>query len=322
MITSVMKKFAIFSLLVLTLFSLSAQSSVDFFSGTFEELKTKAKAENKPFFISFLTSWSVPSKNMNSNTFTNANLAKYTKENYLAKKVDAESVDDEGVILAAQFGVSFFPTTIIFDPNGNKVHSFMGYQNASDLKSDLKKFEAKKIAKKPEKKKEEKPKETIKTPPKKEVAVTKPPVKKTPKTTPKVTPKTTAKLPVTRSRTRSAAPKPATLATVSNNNIASLQTIDSQSGLYRISTQTKATSGIGVQIGVYGDYGNVLRQVSYIETTYKQKVMVNVASINGKTVFKLIVGPFSSRAQAEGFRKLFQKKEKRKVMILDLKSIK
>ena len=330
-----MKKFVSFFLLFLTslVYFAQAPASVDFSSDSFDQLKAKAKAENKPFFISFHTSWSTPCKNMNNNTYPNAALASYVSDNYLAKKVDAESTEDNGIVLADRFDVTFFPTIIIFDPNGKEVGKLLGFKNASELKNELKKFEVK-----------QKPKKKEKDPPKKEIAENKPPAKnntnttKQPTTTPKKTttnkatsstPKKEPVKPVTTfepvvktnnqstiTRTRSAPAKTPS----SESNSATLQPVNSRSGLYKISMSDQPGTGIGVQVGVYGDYANVLKQVAYLEDTYKQNILVNIADMGDKTVFKIIVGPFSSRGQADGFKKVFEKREKRKTMVIDLDS--
>ena len=340
-----MKPFTLALLLFLTCSFAFSQGEVSFFEGSFDELKAKAQAENKPFFVSFHAQWSIPCQNMNKYTYSNASLVDYVKTNYLAKKVDAESVDDGGMELAAQFGVSLFPTIVIFNPKGEKVDQFTRFVTGPDLVSELKKHEVKQIASSNTSNTSNTPNTSNNsntssnntstsdkdnnsnnsstasnnntTPPKKTTTstpVVKPkPVKEEPVTVPATT------FPSIKGQQASTATRSASSASSGSAN-AKLAPVVSKSGLYRISMSDQANQGTGVQTGVYGNYENVLKEVAFLEKTYKQNVLVNIAEIGGKTVFKVIVGPFGTKGQADGFQKIFQQREKRKTMIVNLES--
>ncbi|MEZ4825108.1 MAG: thioredoxin family protein [Bacteroidia bacterium] len=284
-----LKRFFILTLLLVVGSMLLAEErpSIPFFKGTFEQLKAQAAAEHKPFFISFHTTWSIPCQNMTLYTYTNPDLVDYVKENYLAFEVDAEASDRGNTDLAEVYNVIFFPTIIIFNDKAEIVSKFSGFKNAADLKSQLVEF--RQVS-------EEKP-----------VAETKPVESK-----PVVTSKATPSAPVA-STTPSA--KAATTQSVK-------ELINTDTGLFRISLEKENADGYGVQVGVFGDYANVLREVSALEIVYKQPVMVNISRLRDQTVFKVIVGPFGAASQAEGFQKLYQEREKRTAMMINLDTYK
>lgn len=69
--------------------------------------------------------------------------------------------------------------------------------------------------------------------------------------------------------------------------------------LFRFSVQGQARTGFGLQISVNNEFANVLKEVESLERKYGQPVMVNISSVNGRTAFKIILGPYATRAQAE-----------------------
>ncbi|MEM1328602.1 MAG: S8 family serine peptidase [Bacteroidota bacterium] len=63
-------------------------------------------------------------------------------------------------------------------------------------------------------------------------------------------------------------------------------------GLYRFSAQRQAPKGWGVQIGAFADYGNVLIQTERMERLFKAPVVVSINEVDGRTVYKMVVGAF------------------------------
>ena len=58
-------------------------------------------------------------------------------------------------------------------------------------------------------------------------------------------------------------------------------------------------SGYSVQIGVYADYQNVLRETANAKTVYGETVLVHIAEMNGRTVYKLFLGEFQVAEDAQ-----------------------
>lgn len=74
-------------------------------------------------------------------------------------------------------------------------------------------------------------------------------------------------------------------------------------GLFRFSVERQASQGFSVQLGVFADYGNVLIQAEKMERLFSQPVLVNISQLNGKTVYKVLVGVFDKSADAGTLQK-------------------
>ena len=75
----------------------------------------------------------------------------------------------------------------------------------------------------------------------------------------------------------------------------------SGSGLFRFDVSKQPSQGFSVQIGVYGDYENVLRESARFKETFKETVLVHIDRLNDKTVYRLMIGEFKSQKEAETF---------------------
>lgn len=74
--------------------------------------------------------------------------------------------------------------------------------------------------------------------------------------------------------------------------------VASGQGLFQFSVKRQASKGFGVQIGVFSDYGNVLINAEKLQRSFNEKVVVNINELNGKTVYKVILGAFDQKADA------------------------
>jgi len=79
-------------------------------------------------------------------------------------------------------------------------------------------------------------------------------------------------------------------------------------GLFRFSVQRQESKGYGVQIGAFAEYGNVLIQVEILEKLFRQPVLVNINELNGKTVYKIVVGAFPKKSDAQSLQKKMKEK--------------
>ncbi len=107
-----------------------AKKGIHFKEGaSFASILKKAKAENKPIFIDFYTTWCAPCKWMEKDVFQLEQVGVLFNENFINVKVDAEK--GEGPMLASQFGVMGFPTLVYLDSNGDMVESQLGMAGAT-----------------------------------------------------------------------------------------------------------------------------------------------------------------------------------------------
>jgi len=227
----------------LSAFNTENNAKIKFFEGQYEDLLAKAKAENKPFFVEFYTIWCGPCKQMDKFTFTDPTLIEYVDKNYVPYKVDAESLLGGGIELAQQFNIMFYPTIILFSPEGKVLKRLTGPQTAPELIKILRKFRH---------------------------------VKDAPKDVP------VTKLP---------------------SNIRQFERNLANSDVFKVDITRQEASGYGVQIGVYADYANLLREVEKLDQGEKKSVLMNVNKKKDKAIYKLILGPFSSKDMAKGYKK-------------------
>ncbi|MEZ5040625.1 MAG: S8 family serine peptidase [Saprospiraceae bacterium] len=80
-------------------------------------------------------------------------------------------------------------------------------------------------------------------------------------------------------------------------------TVSNGQGLFLFDVQKQAPSGYGVQIGAFYEYGNVLIQVERLQKKFGEKIVVSINELNGKTVYKVVVGAFSSKSSAQSLQK-------------------
>lgn len=79
--------------------------------------------------------------------------------------------------------------------------------------------------------------------------------------------------------------------------------ITSGRGLFEFSVQKQKPKGYGVQIGAFAEYGNVLIQAEKLQKQFDEKIVVNINELNGKTVYKIVVGAFDSKNSAKSLAK-------------------
>lgn len=81
------------------------------------------------------------------------------------------------------------------------------------------------------------------------------------------------------------------------------QTVSTGKGLFRFDVKRQNPQGWGVQIGAFYDYGNVLIQAEKLQRQFGEAVIVNINELNGKTVYKVVVGAFNTPDEASRLQK-------------------
>jgi len=74
--------------------------------------------------------------------------------------------------------------------------------------------------------------------------------------------------------------------------------ISTGKGLFRFNVQRQPAEGWGVQIGAFYEYGNVLIQAEKLQRQFGQPIIVNINELDGRTVYKVIVGDFENSNDA------------------------
>lgn len=108
------------------------EEGIEFFHGTWDEAKKKAKKEDKLIFLDAMATWCGPCKMMAKNTFTDKEVGAYFNKNFINVKMDMEK-DPEGPRLSKKFGLKAYPSLYFLDENEAVVHSTIGYQDSKSL---------------------------------------------------------------------------------------------------------------------------------------------------------------------------------------------
>lgn len=137
-----MKYILLMVLLVATMAS-SAQGVNFDHTLSWEQVKAKAKAENKYIFADVYGSYCAPCLKMLKEVFTREDVGNFFKDKFICLKLqlDRTNKDDEYVKMwyndvekiTEKCGMPSLPTFFYFSPDGELVHRVPGIQNAKDL---------------------------------------------------------------------------------------------------------------------------------------------------------------------------------------------
>jgi thioredoxin 1 len=105
--------------------------SILFTSGTFNDALKKAAAQHKFVFVDAYASWCGPCQMLKLTTFRNKKAAEFYNANFVNISIDMEK--GEGPQLSSAWGITAYPTLIVFDSTGKPLLGTMGYMGAEDL---------------------------------------------------------------------------------------------------------------------------------------------------------------------------------------------
>jgi subtilisin family serine protease len=74
--------------------------------------------------------------------------------------------------------------------------------------------------------------------------------------------------------------------------------VTSGQGLFLFDVKRQPSNGWGVQMGVFAGYGNVLINAEKLQRQFGEAIVVNINELNGKTVYKVILGAFTKKSDA------------------------
>ncbi|MDR3712311.1 MAG: DUF255 domain-containing protein [Puia sp.] len=112
-------------------------TGIHFVSGlSWEQLKEKAKSENKYIFMDCFATWCVPCKFMSQNIFPLAEVGSFMNDRFLSVEVqtdqtpkDRESIKkwyDDAKSIVNAYSVNVVPTYLFFAPDGRAIHRIIG----------------------------------------------------------------------------------------------------------------------------------------------------------------------------------------------------
>lgn len=300
--------------------------------------KQLAANEGKLYLVDFTAKWCMPCQWMEETTFADDRVVNYMKENYVAVKIDIDDFD--GFAYKQLYGIKVLPSILIFNSKGELLEQYTGSHAPSGLLKILKEHDQPQnrikagnsnlaattqpattspnhrptrptlkptntettannsaanvpnpTANKPAAQPTRKPKRTISKP-----KLTPTPSKPAPAaSTARPTAYNAPAAKPTPSYSRPAM-KPAAATTTS----AAPEVMEE--GLFKFAVTRKARQGFSVQIGVFAEYGNVLREVEKLEKRFNKPVLVHIAKMKNKTVYKVLVGEFNDYNSASSFK--------------------
>ncbi len=144
-----MKKI-LFLLFIVPFIGFSQDKGVTFEHGlNWQEVKSKAKSEDKFIFVDCFTTWCQPCKYMTSEIFPQAAVGEFFNANFVNLKVQMDQTDEdsaetkswyqEAARFASDYEVVAYPTFLIFNPQGELVHRIVGGGEAEDFIAQAKK---------------------------------------------------------------------------------------------------------------------------------------------------------------------------------------
>ena len=81
-----------------------------------------------------------------------------------------------------------------------------------------------------------------------------------------------------------------------------------QEGLFRFDVRRQVSNGYSIQVGAYTEYGNVIRQAAIMQQHFSEPVIVHISKNRRRTLYKLMVGEFTSHSEAVSFMRVAQAK--------------
>jgi thioredoxin-related protein len=98
---------------------------INFEKGSFAEVLSKAKSENKNVMIDFFTDWCKWCVELDRVVYTNKDVVEYANTGQINWKIDAEK--GEGKELAERYNIKGYPTIVFVDPDGNEIDRIVGF---------------------------------------------------------------------------------------------------------------------------------------------------------------------------------------------------
>lgn len=119
-------------LLLLIFLSFSTYATDDkgivFTEGSWSQVLSEAKKQNKLIFIDIYTTWCGPCKVMSAKVFTDAKVGEKFNETFINFKIDAEK--GEGIALARTYAITAYPTYLFVNGNAELVYRSIGAMSA------------------------------------------------------------------------------------------------------------------------------------------------------------------------------------------------
>jgi len=269
------KKYLLALMLLFSVGLIMASEHTIKFTSDLNAAKNQAGREGKLYIVEFVTDRCYPCKMMDEITFTDKHVVGYIQQNYIPVKVNVESFD--GFVWKEKYNIRVVPTVMVFNSKGETVAKYEESMGSRRMYNILNEHNRPSNRTASESYVRPAPEIPPPSPSIAEVSRPAPPPPTTTTTTPSYIP---------------APPTPR----IENE-------IGNASGLFEFKVKRANRFGYGVQVGVYAQYGNVLRAVERLEQQFNRQILVNINTLNGQVVYKVIAGGFASYGNANDFKR-------------------
>jgi len=312
----VRKTLSLFALFTIVLTVLSSGQSLPFKDGSFQEIQAIASSKQQPFLIYLFKHNSKEHRKMLRKTWANKQVRKYLAAHYQVGRVNVFSGKKDAK-LVQQHQVFKLPTTLVFTPEGKLIGKVQGFAASASLRSILEKHE--KFIAERQPKAVEVPSLIAAAPaasPQKEVIPNLPTVAVSRSQTQTKSTNNS----VSRGNELKESVKTAPLRQVSRGQ--SFLHLDVP-GMHEYSLMNKqqardADQSLGLLIGSYTSYKQLRQMVSRFQRVWKGNMWVFAEEVNQIPVYKLVLGNYTSREEAEIYANVIYKIDKSNPSILDL----
>ena len=111
--------------LLLFITAVPVHAEIHFLKGSLAEAIDKARTEQKPVMIDFITDWCRWCDTLDKNTYSDLKVATFINDNVVPIKIDAEK--GEGIAIAKTYKVRGYPTILFITVDGNEIDRVLGY---------------------------------------------------------------------------------------------------------------------------------------------------------------------------------------------------
>lgn len=319
---------SLFALFILVLTSSLVGQSLPFYEGSYQEVQQLAEDKQQPFIVYLFKHNSKEHRKMLRKTWSNKQVKRYLAQHYQVGRVNVFS-GKEDAKLVQKHQVFKLPSTLVFTPEGKLIGKVQGFAAPTSLKSILVKHELFVKEKSLSPSKNIPPliasaPATKNTPPK---VLNKPTPNHYRSAEPKLAPAKTVQQ--TRAPKRNTSPQTASVAKKSYKTLSRGQSRGQSQlhldvpGMHEYSLINKGKDvekemSLGLLIGSYTSYKQLRQMVTRFQRVWKGNMWVFAEEVNQIPVYKLVLGDYSSREEAEIFANVIYKIDKSNPSILDL----
>ncbi|GGD63481.1 hypothetical protein GCM10011514_29400 [Emticicia aquatilis] len=119
----------LYLLIILSFSSYAADDKgIKFTEGSWANILSEARKQNKLIFIDIYTTWCGPCKTMSAKVFTDPSVGEKFNESFINYKIDAEK--GEGIELAKTYAITAYPTYLFVNAGGELVYRSIGAMSA------------------------------------------------------------------------------------------------------------------------------------------------------------------------------------------------